>query len=127
MEPTFLLRTVEDAEWGTLKAAANGEVFLAISPDSPAPVIEWYKRQTLELQMLEGPAEVQVSAKAIRSPHARVKPLGGTTVAQQGSLRFEVVTPYEMGGKQLTLEVRSRDSRSPEPGLSWCTHLSVTV
>jgi hypothetical protein len=127
MEPRFSLRAAGDEEWGTLKPASHGESFTVLSPTSPPPFPEWFRRQTLELRLEDGPAEVDVTAEVIRSPQARVKPLGGTMLARGGSLKLEVITPYDMAGKKLTLEVSSRDSRSPDAELAWSTRLSVTV
>ena len=126
-EPKFVLRPVGDEEWGTLGTSTNGGPFLAISPDAPAPVSQWYKRQTLELQMPEGPGEVMVDVSTVRSPRARIKPLGGVAVARLGFVRFEVLTPYDMDGKQITLEVSSKETSSPERGRSWRTRLNIIV
>ena len=124
--PKFSLRATGDEEWGTLREGSDA-LFAAISLENPPPIREWVKRQTLELQMVEGPGELTVEVRTVRAPSARIRPLSGPVVARLGFLRFEMLTPYEISGKQVTLEIRSADATSPDNGGFWLTNLSITA
>lgn len=123
--PKFSVRAIGDDEWGTLEGR-DAPRFVALSATAPAPVSEWFKRQTLELQMTEGPDEVAVELATVRPSSARAKLLGDPTLARLGFLQVEMVTPYELSGKQVVLGI---DSKERLPGLSqsWQVHLSVTA